>query len=267
MKMKRLLLLLCLALTAVSTAWADDDRWAKWKPGGYNPADYLVEPQFPADPSGRCVAWYITTSGHLEVVTPGNGSTPDYKESGSGGSTAPWYSYHDLITSVSCKATNIIGNWAFAGLDKVEHFSCPSAQDIGPHCFTNFGAPSLYMEFPSLKYVSHDALQYCNARIISLPVITYIGENGISYCPNLEYLNLGSKLTEMKAGALAFNYKLVRAEGDNRPSVFLSAPKGPGFARNYDEDWLVTRHQWCRLRLHQGPQSQQNHIQPPRRSG
>lgn len=240
MKTKRLLLLLCLTLTAGSTAWADDDPWAKWKPGGYNPADYLVEPQFPEDPSGICVAWYITKSGHLEVVTPGNGSTPDYKESGTGGSTAPWYSYHDKITSVSCKATNIIGNWAFAGLDKVERFSCPAAQDIGPNAFFNFGISTLYMEFPNLKYVSHNGLQYCGARIISLPVLTYIGEDGISHCPNLEYINLGNKLEEMKAGALAFNYKLVRADGDDRPSVFLSASSGPGFARNYDEAWYTT---------------------------
>ena len=237
---KRLLLLLCLMLTAGSFAWAQEDPWAKFKPGGYNPADYLVEPQFPEDPTGRCVAWYITKQGWLYVYTPGNGSTPDYKESGSGGSTAPWYSYRDKIVAVSCYATNIIGNWNFAGLDKVESFSAPYALDIGPNCFFNFGAPTLCMNFPKLKYVSHHALQYCGARMISMPVLTYIGEDGITHCPNLEYINLGSKLEEMKAGALAFNYKLVRADGDDRPSVFLSANSGPGFARNYDEAWYKT---------------------------
>lgn len=237
---KRLLLLLCLMLTAGSFAWAQEDPWAKFKPGGYNPADYLVEPQFPEDPTGRCVAWYITKQGWLYVYTPGNGSTPDYKESGSGGSTAPWYSYHDKINAVYCYATNIIGNWNFAGLDKVDYFHCPDALDIGPNCFFNFGAPTLCMNFPKLKYVSHHALQHCGARMISMPVLTYIGEDGITHCPNLEYINLGSKLEEMKAGALAFNYKLVRADGDDRPSVFLSANSGPGFARNYDEAWYKT---------------------------
>ena len=237
---KRLLLLLCLMLTAGNFAWAQDDPWAKFKPGGYNPADYLVEPQFPEDPTGRCVAWYITKQGWLYVYTPGNGSTPDYKESGTGGSTAPWYSYHDKITVVHCYATNIIGNWAFAGLDKVEYFSCPNAKDVGPHGFTNFGAPTLCMTLPNMKELSHHALQNCNARVISLPVITYLGEDCISYCPNLEYLNLGSRLTKMKAGALAFNYKLVRADGDDRPSVFLSANTGPDFQRNYEEEWWQT---------------------------
>ncbi len=240
MKVRRLLLLLCLLVTAGSFAWAQDDPWAKFKPGGYNPADYLVEPQFPEDPTGRCVAWYITKQGWLHVYTPGNGSTPDYKESGTGGSTAPWYSYHDKINAVYCYATNIIGNWAFAGLDKVDYFSCPNAKDVGPHGFTNFGAPTLCMNLPNMKELSHHALQNCNARVISLPVITYLGEDCISYCPNLEYLNLGSRLTKIKAGALAFNYKLVRADGDDRPSVFLSANTGPDFQRNYEEEWWQT---------------------------
>lgn len=219
---KRLLLLLCLIVTAGSAAWAEIAH-------------------------GDCKrgSWVIDDSGKLTVNI--NGDMADYSEG-----KAPWYGYADQIKAIhiSSGCTNI-GRNGFYGLTEVESVTggenveaCAmySFQDCG---YNGNGIPSIY--FPKCDYVGECAFSGCGAWAISLPLVetwkacavvgyfdtygTFTSNNyayGYQYrsiSSSCNYVDLGSKTKKLRPGSLI---------GPNY--VFCQSPTPPEWERLYDRN-------------------------------
>lgn len=220
MKFKRLLLLLCLLVTAGSAAWADIAN-------------------------GTCQngSWVIDNSGKLTVNI--NGKMKDYGEG-----KAPWYEYADRITAIhiSSGCTNI-GRNGFYGLygvtsvtggENVEACAMYSFQNCGGGLGDEYvPIPSIY--FPKCSYVGECAFAGCSVKAISLPkvekwkIAAITGERatyGLSDEYNMgrdlsgcDFVDLGSKTEFLRPGSLMGPY-----------FVFCQNPTPPEWARLYDKD-------------------------------
>ena len=151
--------------------------------------------------------------------------------------TPPWKAYADEIKVIWIHSGSYIGDYAFADMDGVEQFVAGTVTGIGSHVFSNFGTEDMVLYMPNLQVVGNRGMANCNARIIDLPRCNDIGEDGISYCPNLELIRLGGA-PFIHAGGLAYNPRLVRAEGNNRPSVYLTNEKPADYRNDYYEHWF-----------------------------
>ena len=220
MKFKRLLLLLCLLVTAGSAAWADIA-------------------------SGSCKngTWVIIDSGKLIVNI--TGKMADYGEG-----KAPWYAYRDQISEIyidsNCKN---IGRNAFYGLYGVTEVTGGSGvESVAMYAFEGCGGglgdeyvpiPQIY--FPKCSYVGECAFAGCSVRAISLPLVekwkvaaitgerdTYgmTGEynmgRDLSGC---DFVDLGCKTEFLRPGSLMGPYY-----------VFCQNPTPPDWERLYDKD-------------------------------
>ena len=210
---KRLLLLLCLALTAGSAAWAEIAH-------------------------GDCKngTWVIDDDGLLTVDI--NGKMYDYGEG-----KAPWYDYRDQITAIliSSKCTNI-GRNAFYGLKNVKSVRGGlNVQACAMYSFQECGTDIPYIYLPSCGYVGECAFTGCDVRAISLPwVKTWkvaaisgwysqswnMSQNniasGFSHC---EFVDLGRYTEKLRPGSLmGVDY------------VFCQNPTPPEWERLYDRD-------------------------------
>ena len=215
---KRLLLLLCLLVTAGSAAWADIA-------------------------SGTCKngTWVIDNSGKLTVNI--NGKMHDYKYS----TSAPWHGYADRIKAIhissGCKN---VGRNGFNGLTYVESVTGgENVEGIGMYAFQDCGKdasvniPSIY--FPNCDYVGECAFAGCGVSAISLPKVetwrvaaitssrdTYgvsDKNKGGGLLGDCNLVDLGSKTKMLRAGSLM---------GPNY--VFCQNPTPPEWERLYDKD-------------------------------
>ena len=223
---KRLLLLLCLMLTAGSAAWAEIG-------------------------SGTCKngTWVIDDSGKLTVNI--NGKMHDYQKYDS----APWYKFADQIKAIhissGCKN---VGQHGFCGLTEVEAVTGgENVEGIGQFAFEDCGIngdgiPQIY--FPKCDYVGECAFAACGAIAISLPLVEtwkvaaicgYGSSYGVSgeykkaggsansqygtYESRCYYVDLGSKAEMLLAGSMV---------GANW--VFCQNPTPPDWERLYPQD-------------------------------
>ena len=224
---KNLLLLFAILLAAVPAGWAQDSQDAD------TDSVFIVTPRDEISPNiyfGAC-RWYILKTG--ELVINGHVSDkvdlPNYYKG-----TPSWLAYKDVITKVTVRHKTI-NNGLLQGLDKVTVLNAPMTEEIERHALMGFGTPEVILNIPKLKKIDSGGLFGCNARVLDFPTVEELGPDAITHCPNLEVVNLGSNIKYMAAGALAYNPKMVRADGDNRPSLFISAATAPDYSRNYPE--------------------------------
>ena len=213
---KRLLLLLCLLVTAGSAAWAEIAH-------------------------GDCKngSWVIDNSGKLTVNI--NGDMADYGEG-----KAPWYQYADRITAIHIgSACTNIGRNGFYGLSQVE--SVTGGENVEACAMYSFqkcgyyndnGIPSIY--FPKCDYVGECAFSGCCAQAISLPLVEtwkvcaivgdfdafgdFVQNNYAWGSSSCNYVDLGSKTKKLRPGSLV---------GPNY--VFCQSPTPPEWERLYDK--------------------------------
>ena len=198
MKMKRLLLLLSLIVTAGSAAWADI-----------------------ANGSCKNGTWVIDNSGKLTVNI--NGKMADYGEG-----KAPWYGYAEQIKGIhigsGCKN---IGRNGFYGLTKVEQVTGgENVEACAMYSFEECGVGKLIPEIylPKCTYVGECAFRGCGAQRIVLPVVEEVRTRAFAGSPYLTQIDLGSKIEEI--GVLAFS-ECPQMWVDNTPNIFMSNPTPP----------------------------------------
>ena len=195
---KRLLLLLCLLVTAGSAAWADIA-------------------------SGNCKngTWKIDDNGKLTVTM--TGKMADYGEG-----KAPWYGYADQITAIhiGSGATNV-GRNGFYGLTKVKSvMGGENVEAVAMYGFEECGAdgmiPEIYL--PKCTYLGECSFRGCGAVRIILPVVEEVRMRAFCRSPYLRQIDLGSKIETI--GALAFS-ECPRMWYDDSPNIFMSNPTPP----------------------------------------
>ncbi len=193
---KRLLLLLCLLVTAGSAAWADIA-------------------------SGSCKrgSWVIDDSGMLTVNI--NGDMADYSEG-----KAPWYGYADQITAIHIgSACTNIGRNGFYGLSEVTAVTGgENVEACAMYSFEECGKmiPEIYL--PKCTYLGECSFRGCGAVRIVLPVVKEVRTKAFNGCPNLVQIDLGSKIEEI--GVLAFS-ECPQMWADYTPNIFMSNPNPP----------------------------------------
>ena len=198
---RRLLLLLCLMVTAGSAAWAEIAH-------------------------GTCKngTWVIDDNGKLTVNI--DGQMHDYKQEGS----APWYDYWEDIKAIhissGCKN---IGQHAFHGLNYVESVTGgENVEGVGYYAFEECGAYAKTVipeiKLPKCTYVGEGGFRSCGAVRIVLPVVTEVRRKAFYSCPNLRQVDLGSKIESI--GVLAFS-ECPQMWVDNSPNIFMSNPTPP----------------------------------------
>ena len=203
---KRLLLLLCLTLTAGGAAWAEIA-------------------------SGTCKrgTWVIDDNGKLTVNI--DGDMADYGEG-----KAPWYGYRSKITAIhiSSGCTNI-GRNGFFGLERVEKVTGgENVEACAMYSFEDCGSssnpiPSIY--FPKCSYVGERAFRETSAVFVSLPLVeTYKADAIYSYHVDdrfINFIDLGSKVKKLRPGSMC-----------GPDYVFIQSPTPPEWVRLYhDEEW------------------------------
>ncbi len=195
---KRLLLLLCLLVTAGSAVWADIA-------------------------SGNCKngTWKIDDNGKLTVTM--TGKMADYGEG-----KAPWYGYADQITAIhiGSGATNV-GRNGFYGLTKVKSvMGGENVEAVAMYGFEECGAdgmiPEIYL--PKCTYLGECSFRGCGAVRIILPVVEEVRMRAFCRSPYLMQIDLGSKIETI--GALAFS-ECPRMWYDDSPNIFMSNPTPP----------------------------------------
>lgn len=195
---KRLLLLLCLLVTAGSAAWANIA-------------------------SGNCKngTWVIDDSGKLTVNM--TGKMADYGEG-----KAPWYGYADKITAIhiGSGATNV-GRNGFYGLTKVKSVTGgENVEAVAMYAFEECGVegkiPEIYL--PKCTYLGECSFRGCGALCIVLPVVEEVRTKAFASSPYLVQIDLGSKIEEI--GVLAFS-ECPQMWYDNSPNIFMSNPTPP----------------------------------------
>lgn len=196
--MKRLLLLLCLMVTAGSAAWADIA-------------------------SGNCKngTWKIDNTGTLRIDI--DGKMADYGEG-----KAPWYDYADQIKGIhigsGCKN---VGQHGFHGLVNVTSVTGgDNVEGIGYYAFEDCGLyakiPEIYL--PKCDYLGEGAFRSCGAVRIVLPVVKEVRRKAFYSCPYLIQIDLGSKIESI--GVLAFS-ECPQMWADDTPNIFMSNPNPP----------------------------------------
>lgn len=193
---KRLLLLLCLFVTAGSAAWAEIAH-------------------------GDCKrgSWVIDDSGKLTVSI--NGDMADYSEG-----KAPWYGYADQITAIHIGSgcTNV-GRNGFYGLYKVTSVTGgENVEACAMYSFEECGKmiPEIYL--PKCDYVGECAFRGCGAVRIVLPVVEEVRKKAFAQCAYLTQIDLGSKIESI--GVLAFS-ECPQMWADYTPNIFMSNPTPP----------------------------------------
>lgn len=167
--------------------------------------------------------------------------------------TAPWGSYYSIIRSVLVRsdAGNTItdfGSYAFAGLD-MDTILRPSSNEVHAFSSVTYLNPGVFLEaqlpenvsFPNVTRVGSRAFEYTDCKTVSLINVqtleenAFFGRNGIHELreqSHVEYIDLGCNIKTIKAGALA-SESLWKYDGT--PSVFISNPTPPDWARLYEE--------------------------------
>lgn len=230
---KRLLLLLCLMMTAWSATWANNVAEGALKNG----------------------KWYITDTGWLYISV--GGEISNFKEG-----TAPWYPFSSEIDQIYTNAT-AIGNYAFYGLDGVWNIEAEEATKVGKYAFYECGhytdATTLYL--PKVKTVELCGFMDCHFERIILPTVQTVGDYAFAGSDSrLKYLDLGSKVTSLGVAPFNANNSL-KTKSEGNPGVFISAPQPPTitdasgagvtmylnekFAINYQNKWDTPNFQWC----------------------
>ena len=213
---KKLLLLLCLLVTAGSAARAQIGQGAVGNG-----------------------TWMLEENGKLTLNI--NGKMKDYGEG-----KAPWYGYADRIKSIhigpNCKN---VGRNGFYGLSYVESVTGgENVESVAMYAFeacgiAGDGIPQIY--FPKCSYVGECAFAHCGAKAISLPLVEtwkvaaitggrdtygfsdeYNKGSGLNAC---DFLDLGSKTKMLRPGSLM-----------GPLYVFCQNPTPPDWERLYDKD-------------------------------
>ena len=204
---KKLLLLLCLMLTAGSTVWADIAS-GKFKNG-----------------NGR---WSINDEGTLIVNI--NSISSDFKMPDWGEGKAPWYKYRDEIKAIHI-GSNLrnIGRNAFYGLEYVEEVTGgENVESVAMFAFQRCGyritnlIPSITL--PKCSYVGSRAFASTHASSISLPMVETYKADAIlaGFC---KMVDLGSEVETLRPGSVV-----------GPDYVFIENPTPPDWERLYSED-------------------------------
>ena len=198
MKVRRLLLLLCLTVTAGSTSAQN----------------------------GTCKngTWKIDDN---KLTVDVNGKMANYKVVDEG-TNAPWYQYRENFKSIHISSnTKTIGERAFSLLYISRVVSGgENVELIKDHGFSSFD--NVKVRFPKVKEVEEHGIR---AGFITLPVVETLGEYALSNC---SYIDLGSKIKTLQPGCM-ISESLWKSDG--RPSVFMSNPTPPEYTIRHDRPW------------------------------
>ena len=221
---KKLLLLLCLMLTAGNTVWAEIAS-GKFKGG-----------------NGR---WSIDDEGTLFVNI--NSISSDFEMPDWGEGKAPWYKYHDEIKAIHI-GSNLrnVGRNAFYGLKYVEKVTGgENVEAVAMYAFEHCGGgteknridPIPVISFPKCSYVGKEAFHKTCAISLSLPLVETFKEDAVwgDYYEKshesknkyrfIEFIDLGSKVKKLMGGSLA-----------GPDYVFIQNPTPPDWERIHEKD-------------------------------